>query len=74
MSKETILVIEDERDLLEVIQFNLEKDGYRVLTATNGEKGLELARSKRQFGQQRFERFLRNEILLGPHDPGMVRA
>ncbi|HZN57709.1 MAG TPA: response regulator [Planctomycetota bacterium] len=47
MPNETILLIEDERDIIEVIQYNFEKEGYRVLSATNGEKGLDIARSKR---------------------------
>jgi two-component system phosphate regulon response regulator PhoB len=41
----TILVIEDERDLAELISFNLEKEGYRVMTATDGASGLETARN-----------------------------
>jgi two-component system phosphate regulon response regulator PhoB len=47
MAKETILVIEDERDIVEIIEYNFQKEGYTVLSTTNGEKGLELARSKR---------------------------
>ncbi|MGH9360858.1 MAG: response regulator [Thermoanaerobaculia bacterium] len=47
MSKETILVIEDDSDIIEIIQYNLEREGFRVLTATNGEKGIEVARSRR---------------------------
>ncbi|HET6419969.1 MAG TPA: response regulator transcription factor [Geobacteraceae bacterium] len=41
----SILVIEDERDLVELISFNLEKEGYRVMTATDGASGLETARN-----------------------------
>ncbi len=41
----TILVIEDERDLVELISFNLEKEGYRVITAMDGASGLETARN-----------------------------
>jgi two-component system phosphate regulon response regulator PhoB len=41
----TILVIEDERDLVELISFNLEKEGYRVITASEGSTGLETARN-----------------------------
>jgi len=41
----TILVIEDERDLLELIAFNLEREGYRVITALDGTAGLESARA-----------------------------
>jgi two-component system alkaline phosphatase synthesis response regulator PhoP len=39
----TILVVDDERDILELLQYNLEKEGYRVLTAHNGREGLRLA-------------------------------
>lgn len=41
----TILIIEDENDLAELIAFNLEKDGYRPLIARDGTSGLEVARS-----------------------------
>ncbi len=41
----TILVIEDEKDLAELIAFNLEKEGYRPLIALDGVSGLEAARS-----------------------------
>lgn len=47
MAKETLLVIEDERDIVEILEYNFQREGYTVLSATNGEKGLELARSKR---------------------------
>jgi DNA-binding response OmpR family regulator len=47
MPKETILVIEDERDIVEIIQYNFEREGFTVLSATHGEKGLEIARVKR---------------------------
>jgi two-component system phosphate regulon response regulator PhoB len=46
VAKETILVIEDERDIIEVLQYNLEREGYVVVAATDGEKGLELARAR----------------------------
>jgi DNA-binding response OmpR family regulator len=47
MANETLLVIEDDRDIIEIIQYNCQKEGYTVLSATNGEKGLEIARSRR---------------------------
>lgn len=47
MAKETILVIEDERDIIEIIEYNFAREGFTVLSATNGEKGLEIARAKR---------------------------
>ena len=39
-----VLVVEDEENLLEALKYNLEKESYFVLTAIDGEKGLELAR------------------------------
>ncbi len=47
MPKEKILVVDDEEDLLKLIRFHLEKDGYKVLTATNGEDALFLTRRER---------------------------
>jgi two-component system phosphate regulon response regulator PhoB len=47
MPHETILVIEDEEDILELIRYNLEREGYRVVCAESGEKGLEIARRQR---------------------------
>ena len=35
-----VLVIDDEKDLLELVRYNLEKEGYRVKTAEDGEAGL----------------------------------
>src|SRR5208337_2547616 len=40
----TILIIEDENDLAELVAFNLEKEGYRSLIAPDGPSGLEAAR------------------------------
>ena len=41
----TVLVIEDDPTLLSTLSYNLSRDGYRVLTASDGEAGLALARS-----------------------------
>ena len=43
--KELIVVIDDEEDIRELIRYNLEKDGYRVLRAHSGEEGLTLVRN-----------------------------
>lgn len=40
MPKETILVVEDEEDILELIRYNLAKEGYQVLYSYTGEDGL----------------------------------
>jgi two-component system phosphate regulon response regulator PhoB len=47
MAHETILVIEDEEDILELIRYNLDREGYQVVCAESGEKGLEIARRQR---------------------------
>ena len=36
-----ILVIDDEKNIRELIEFNLENEGYNVILAENGEQGLE---------------------------------
>lgn len=41
----TILIIEDEKDLAELVAFNLEKEGYRTVIAMDGAAGVEAARS-----------------------------
>ncbi|NND09046.1 MAG: response regulator transcription factor [Saprospiraceae bacterium] len=42
-----VLVIDDESDVLDFISYNLERDGYEVLTATNGTEGITKAKSDR---------------------------
>ena len=44
MAKEKILVVDDEEDILELLKFNLSREGYGVLCASTGEKGLACAR------------------------------
>ncbi len=42
-----IVVIEDERDLQKVLEFNLRQAGHEVFTSLRGREGLELARTQR---------------------------
>ncbi len=42
-----VLVVEDDKTLLEMLQYNLERQGYEVQTAENGRAGLRLAREAR---------------------------
>ncbi len=42
----TILLVEDEVDLLELLRYNLEREGYEVNTATTGEEAVKLARTQ----------------------------
>jgi two-component system alkaline phosphatase synthesis response regulator PhoP len=46
MAKERILAVEDEMDILDVIRYNLEKEGYPVVTATTGEEAIDKAREE----------------------------
>jgi two-component system phosphate regulon response regulator PhoB len=46
MSKEYVLVVEDEQDILDLISYNLYKEGYDVEGATSGEQALVLIKSK----------------------------
>jgi DNA-binding response OmpR family regulator len=41
LKTEKIVVIEDEDDILEVIAYNLKREGYEVITSTSGEDGLD---------------------------------
>lgn len=43
MPNEAILVIEDEKNIVELLKYNLEQEGFRILTAMKGNAGLDLA-------------------------------
>lgn len=45
MAKEKILVVDDERDILNLVEYNLSKENYRVHCVETGEDALEAARS-----------------------------
>jgi two-component system response regulator VicR len=40
----TILVVDDEKNIVDILSFNLEKEGYDVVTAYDGEKAMQLFR------------------------------
>lgn len=42
MSKMTVLTVDDEEHILELLKYNLENNNYKVLQADTGEKGLKL--------------------------------
>jgi two-component system phosphate regulon response regulator PhoB len=46
VAKGTILVIEDEEDIQELVRYHLERDHYRVLGTKSGEEGLEIAKKE----------------------------
>jgi DNA-binding response OmpR family regulator len=43
---QTILVADDEADILNLVRFGLERDGHRVVLATDGAGALDLARAE----------------------------
>jgi len=45
MKKQRILIVEDERDLAEVLQYNLESEGFEVVCAYDGQDGLRRAQT-----------------------------
>lgn len=44
VANKTILVVDDEKDLLDLIEYNLKKEGFNVLKAENGEEGISIAK------------------------------
>lgn len=46
MPKSTILVVDDEEDIQELLTLNLSREGYNVITADTGEQALELAKNE----------------------------
>lgn len=60
MAKQKILIIEDEDDIVELLTFNLSKEGYAVESARTGEDGLAAARA-----------FLPDVVLLDLMLPGL---
>lgn len=45
MTKSTILVVDDEADIVELVAFNLKQEGFEVITAANGWEAVQKARS-----------------------------
>ncbi len=43
----TLLLVDDEPDILEFVGYNLKKEGYKVLTANNGADGLKVAKKEK---------------------------
>ncbi|WP_276090209.1 response regulator transcription factor [Pedobacter sp. JY14-1] len=43
-AKQKILIVDDEPDILELIEYNLKKEGYQVFLANNGQEGIAVAK------------------------------
>lgn len=46
-SMQTILVVDDEEDILEILRYNLEKEGYKTIMARNGVEAVQMAKRNR---------------------------
>ncbi len=46
-SQYKILIVDDEKDILEFLSYNLKKEGFKVYTAENGEEAIKVAEKKR---------------------------
>jgi len=46
MKKERILVVDDEKDILELVRFNLDRERYSVICTTSGREALNIARKE----------------------------
>jgi DNA-binding response OmpR family regulator len=47
VAQEKLLVVEDDRNLVKLLKYNLEKEGFRVVSAADGESGLAALRKER---------------------------
>ena len=45
ISTPKVLVVDDDSDIVELLEYNLIKEGYSVLTASNGKKAIEIAKT-----------------------------
>ena len=66
MANELILAVDDEAHILELLSFNLEASGYRVVTAATGEDALVVC------AHERPAMVLLDIMLPGPCDDGLV--
>jgi|SRR5690554_401606 len=46
MKKEKILLVDDDPDILEIVSYNLKKEGYEIVMADNGEKAIKVAKKE----------------------------
>jgi len=47
MNKKTILIIDDDIDLVEIIRVTLENENFEVIDAQNGERGIAMAKDRK---------------------------
>lgn len=59
-----ILVVDDEQDICEILQFNLETEGYEVVTANSAEEALEIIHSPENEGENEFS-LIMLDVMMG---------
>ena len=42
-AKKTILIVDDEKPIVDILVYNLQKEGYNTIEANDGEKAIEMA-------------------------------
>jgi len=67
MNQHTILVIDDDIDLVEILRVNLEAAGYNVIDAQNGENGYQLAKKEKPD-------LILLDVMMGSIDEGFQTA
>ena len=45
-TQKTVLIVEDEKNIVDILRFNLQREGYRTLEAYDGKDGLDKAVSE----------------------------
>ena len=58
-----ILIADDEPDILEIVSFNLQAEGYEVFTAKNGNEAIEIAK-KTRFKKKEFNFFCKSRFKM----------
>ena len=61
MAQPKILIVDDEKNIVEAIRYNLEREGFRTLTAADGKRALELA-------QRELPDLITLDVMLPEHD------
>ena len=47
MARNKVLIVDDEKDILDLLEYNLEKEGYEVLSAMDGEEAISMAKAEK---------------------------
>ena len=62
--KRTILVVDDEKPIVEILVYNLQKEGYNTIEANDGEEAIKIALSKLRIQQEKMQELDANILYL----------